>query len=196
MVDGEVIRLRQLRERALRTRALATAMNAGELSHNTALARSAHSCWRIAKLVTGVLRGHPNLNYQRDYSPFRAGYDRLNARFMAMIARCRDTSAQVFCESLWDVARELDDARALTWSAELGDTLGRAQLQLRQLLREFEAATLHEAHAHRTTLAPLKSRTASRNASRTLPRTESRARPAMDRDELNTRPAPWPYLAL
>jgi hypothetical protein len=62
---------------------------------------------------------------------------------------------------------------------------------MRQLLREFEAATLLEAHAHRTTLAPLKSR---RTASRPAPRTASR--PAMDRDESNTKPAPWPYLAL
>lgn len=189
MDNGEIIRLRQLRERALKTRALARAMESGELSLNTALARSAHSCWRIAKVVSGALRGLPNLSCQRDYSPVRAAYDRLNARFMAMIARRRDTSAQVFCEALWGVARELDDARALTWSAELSDTLGRAQLQMRQLLREFEAATLLEAHAHRTTLAPLKSR---RVASRPAPRTASR--PAMTRDE--AKPAPWPYLAL
>jgi hypothetical protein len=194
MVDGEVIRLRQLRERALRTRALATAMDTGDLSHDTALARSAQSCWRIAKVVTGALRGHPNLICQRDYSPVRAAYDRLNARFVAMIARHRGTSAQVFCEALWGVARELDDACALTWSAELGINLGRAQLQLRQLLGEFEAATLHEAHAHRVTLAPLNSRTASRTGPR--PASLSASRPAMDRDELNAKPAPWPYLAL
>jgi hypothetical protein len=167
------------------------AMESDELSLNTALARSAHSCWRIAKVVTGALRAHPNLSCQRDYSPVRAAYDGLNARFIAMTARGRNRSAQVFCEALWGVARELDDARALTWSAELGDTLGRAQLQMRQLLREFEAATLLEVHAHRITLAPLKSR---RTASRPAPRTASR--PAMDRDESNTKPAPWPYLAL
>jgi len=194
MDDGEVIRLRQLRERALKTRALARAMDSGEPSLNTALARSAHSCWRIAKVVTGVLRGLPNLSCQRDYSPVHAGYDRLNARFMAMIARRRETSAQVFCEALWGVARELDDARALTWSAELSDTLGRAQLQMRQLLREFEAATLLEARAHRVTVAPGKSRLASRTALPSAPRTASR--PAMERDESNAKPVPWPYLAL
>jgi hypothetical protein len=182
MVDGEVIRLRQLREGALKARALAMAMDTGELSLNTALARSAHSCWRIAKVVTGALRGHPNLSCQKDYSPVRAAYDRLNARFMAMLARRQGTSARAFCEALWGVARELDDARALTLSAELSDTLGRAQLQMRQLLREFEAATLLEANAHRLTTAPPKSRTA--------------ARPSASRDQPDAKPATWPYLAL
>lgn len=195
-MDGEVIRLRQLRERALKTRALAMAMDAGELSLNTALARSAHSCWRIAKVVTGALRGHPNLSWQKDYSPLRAAYDRLNARFMAVTARRRGTSAREFCEALWGVARELDDARALTWSAELSDTLGRAQLQMRQLLREFEAATLLEAHAHRMTAAPMKSQPALRteHVPRSTPHSASRL--AVGRGEPNAKPASWPYLAL
>jgi hypothetical protein len=193
-MDGEVIRLQQLRERALQTRALARAMEPGELSLNTALARSAHSCWRIAKVATGALRGHPNLRCQEDYSPVRAAYDGLNARFMALIARRRNRSAQVFCEALWGVARQLDDARALTWSAELSDTLGRAQLQMRQLLREFEAATLHETHAHSMTGAPLKSRSASRPALRTTSRLAPSA--SVGDVEPNSKPPPSPYLAL
>lgn len=189
MVDGEVIRLRQLRERALGTRALAVAMDSGELSLNTALARSAQSCWRIAKVVTGALRGHPNLSCQRDYGIGRAAYDRLNAAFMAIVARRRDTSAQVFCEQLWGVARLLDDVRALTWSGELSATLGRAQLQMRGLLREFEAATRHEARANRNPVAPQRPRTAAR-ASRNA------SHPAMGRDESAAKSANWPYLAL
>jgi hypothetical protein len=194
MVDGEVIRLRQLRERALKTRALALAMASDQLSLNTALARSAQSCWRIAKVVTGALRGHPNLSCQKGYSPLRAAYDRLNAAFMAMVARRRDTSAWVFCRELWSVARDLDDARALTWSAELSDTLGRAQLQMRGLLRELEAATLQEARADRKTFAPSNSALASGPASRVASRNSPRL--PMGRDELNAKPSHWPYLAL
>ncbi len=181
MIDGEVIRLRQLRERALKARALAMAMDSNESSRNTAWARSAQNCWRIAKVVTGLLRGHPNLNCQRDYSPLSAAYDRLNAAFMAALARRQERSARVFCEQLWGLARELDDARALTRSAQLSDALGRAQLQMRRLLREFEAAALLEAGAQR------------KNAAQNVAALKSHP---VRIGETPGKPANWPYLAL
>ncbi len=105
MIDGEVIRLRQLRERALKVRALAMAMDSNVLSRHTALARSAQNCWRIAKVVSGVLRGHPNLSYQRAYSPLSSAYDRLNAAFMAMLARPTKTAARSYSASSYGASR-------------------------------------------------------------------------------------------
>jgi hypothetical protein len=46
---------------------------------------------------------------------------------------------------LQSVARELDDARALTWSTDLSDTFGRSQAQLRRLMAEVEAGARKEA---------------------------------------------------
>jgi len=39
------------------------------------------------------------------------------------------------------------DARALTWSTDLSDALGRAQLQLRRLAEELDAGSRHEVGA-------------------------------------------------
>jgi hypothetical protein len=47
-------------------------------------------------------------------------------------------------DELQSVARELDDARALTWSTELSDTFGRSQAQLRSLMAEVEAGARQE----------------------------------------------------
>ncbi len=67
MIDIEVIRLRQLRNTALRARAIATALDAGHSGKvDSVLSRSALACWRIARVVTGKLRAHPYQSYQRD----------------------------------------------------------------------------------------------------------------------------------
>jgi hypothetical protein len=42
------------------------------------------------------------------------------------------------------VAREVDDVRALTWSPELSDALGRVQIQMRRLANELDLGTLAE----------------------------------------------------
>lgn len=42
------------------------------------------------------------------------------------------------------VARELDDARALTWSPTLSDTLGRSQKEIRALMNELAAGVFAE----------------------------------------------------
>jgi len=48
----------------------------------------------------------------------RGVYDRVSAGLLGAITRYRGRSQQSFSEELRRVARELDDARALTWSSD------------------------------------------------------------------------------
>jgi len=143
MIDTEVVRLRQLRSTALRARALAAAMESGTRG-DTVFARSAVSCWRIARTVTGRLRAHPYLSYQRDASAIAAMYYRLIARLTAIASLRRGNSLQIFSAELMRLARELDNTRALTWSADLSDTLGRLQTEIRRSLAEAGAGARKE----------------------------------------------------
>jgi hypothetical protein len=102
----------------------------------------------------------------------RAVGDRVSTALLGGIARYRGQSLQTYCAALQRVARELDDARALTWSTDLSDALGRAQTQIRGLIRELEAGT--------------RKRVGSRIV--TTPGAEMRS--AAVRDD-----AVWPYLA-
>ena len=43
------------------------------------------------------------------------------------------------------MAREVDDVRALTWSPDLSDALGRMQIQIRRLAHEFDLGAQIEA---------------------------------------------------
>jgi len=145
MIDTEVTRLRRLRNTALRARAVAAALNSDPAPRDSAFSRSAASCWRIARVVTGRLRAHPYLSYQRGPSELRGVYDRLSAGLLGAIARYRGQTQQIFAEELRRVARELDDARALTLSPDLSDTLGRSQTQIRRLIKELDVGALNEA---------------------------------------------------
>jgi hypothetical protein len=149
MIDGEVIRLRRLRAAALKTRALASAMDRHQAEPHSALSRGAQSCWRIARVATGTLRAHPYLSYQRGPSAMRAAYDHASSVIVAAIARYRGRTMQTFAAELRRFAHEVDDARALTWSAELSDTLGRSQEHIRRLLGEFDSRARQEVGSHR-----------------------------------------------
>jgi hypothetical protein len=145
MIDMEVMLLRRLRNAALRARAFAAVIDSDSNQRNSAVVRSGLSCWGIARAATGVLRGHPYLSYQQGPSELRAVYDHVCALLSAAIARARGRRLRTFSQKLRLVARELDDSRALTRSTELSDTLGRAQVKLRRLLRELDVAVLVEA---------------------------------------------------
>jgi hypothetical protein len=148
MIDSEVIRLRRLRNTALRARAIAAGMDDKPLRSSSVFSRSAQGCWRIARVATGRLRTHPHLGFQRGPSHLRALCDRVTARLLRAVARYRGQSQQIFATELQRVARELDDTRALTRCAELSDDLGRLQIQIRQLLKELDAAVRQEAGPH------------------------------------------------
>ena len=148
MIDTEVIRLRQLRNTALRARAIALALNAPHPESGSVLSRSALACWRIARVITGKLRAHPYQSYQRDAGYLRSVYDGAVAALMAVLAKYRGSRSGQYSAQLQRVAHELDDARALTWSPTLSDTLGRSQAEIRALMKEL-AADVREAAGSR-----------------------------------------------
>jgi hypothetical protein len=178
MIDtSEMIRLRRLRNTALRARAIAAALDHDPAGRRSVFSASAQICWRIARLMTGRLRTHPYLRYQRGPSEMRAVYHRVSAAFLGAIARYRGRDQQVYAGELRHVGRELDDARALTRSAELSDTLGRLQTQIRRLLEELDVGALAEAGPRRDT----------------VPRSAARVEAVQDHAESISRN--WPYLA-
>jgi hypothetical protein len=177
MIDSEVMRLRRLRDTALRVRAIAAVLDSRPARRSSLLARGGQNCWRIARVITGTLRAHPYLNYQRGPSEVRAVYDRIRASLLGGIARYRGRSLQMFCIELQCVARELDDTRALTWSADLSDALGRSQSQIRILIKELDAAARSEA------------------GSRIETETRVDARSGALQDDAGSVAGNWPYLA-
>jgi hypothetical protein len=106
---------------------------------------TAGCCWQIARVVTGRLKAHPYLSYQREPGEFSILYAEIRARLLRSAAQYNQRSFQALADELQSVARELDDARALTWSADLSDTFGRSQAQLRGLLAEVKAGARKEA---------------------------------------------------
>jgi len=185
MIDAEVARLRRLRNTALRARAVAAALNsdsAGGSARDSAFSRSAANCWSIARVITGWLRGHPYLSYQREPSELRRLYDRVSAGLLGAIARYRGRSHQAFSEELRRVARELDDARALTLSPDLSDSLGRSQMQMRRLMMEVDEGARNEGGL-RADRGP-----------RPAARLDIRA--GADRGQTGEDPGNWPYLAI
>ena len=144
MIDAEVARLRELRNVALRVRALAKGLDGNRAIENSVFTKSAVLCWNIARVATGRLRGHPYLSYQKGPSPVRSCSDRVAARAIGLLARYQGRSLNVQAAELQLLARELDDARALTWSPDLSDALGRAQMRMRRLIGELHVAAPSE----------------------------------------------------
>ncbi len=179
MIDTEVARLRRLRNTALRARALAAALDSDPARRDSVFSRGAVNCWQIARVITGLLRGHPYLSYQRGPSELRGAYDRISADLMGGIARYRGRTHQALSEELRRVARELDDARALTWSSDLSDALGRSQRQIRGLIEELDAGV----------------RSASGPRHEAPPRVDTRIAAARD-DNTGSLAGNWPYLAI
>jgi hypothetical protein len=138
MIDAEVLRLRNLRNIALRARALANSLDSDSAADHSVLARSAVTCWTIARIATGRLHAHPYLNYHKGPSQLRDLADRVIASVVALNARRQNRRLSVYAAQLQAVAREVDDVRALTWSADLSDALGRMQFQMRRLANELD----------------------------------------------------------
>jgi hypothetical protein len=133
MIDAEVSRLRSLRVAALRARALADVLADGPTAVDSVFARTAVVCWSIARLTSGRLKAHPYLNYQKGPSALREALGHLLATLTGFVARKQGKTSRVFAEQLELLARELDDVRALTWSGDLSDALGRARTHLYRL---------------------------------------------------------------
>ena len=176
MIDAEVMRLRRLRNRVLRARALAVAMGSDLPRRSSVYARGAVTCWRIACIVTGRLRAHPYVSYQRGPGALRAAHDMVSAWAGAALARHRGRTLQTYAQALQLAASELDDARALTWSGELSDAFGRLQRQLRRLIDEVESGARQQAGA-------------------ALPAAHTEGRSGMSRQDAGSLAGNWPYLA-
>jgi len=147
MIDAEVLRLRKLRNVALRARALAKILDSDSgdgPEGQSVFSKSAVICWTIARIASGRLRAHPYLSYQQARSPLRDLADGLIASLTALNARRQNRRVSICAQQLQSVAREVDDVRALTWSPELSDALGRMQIQMRRLANELDLGTLDE----------------------------------------------------
>jgi hypothetical protein len=179
MIDAEVLRLRKLRNVALRVRALARILELDSVQEQSAFARSAVICWTIARIASGRLRAHPYLSYQQGPSQLRDVADGLIASLGAFNARRQNRRWSVCAQQLQTVAREVDDVRALTWSPELSDALGRVQIQMRRLANELDLGALAETG---TAIMPRVKAVARAESSNSL-------------DEITVDNS-WPYLAI
>jgi hypothetical protein len=181
MIDTEVERLQRLRASALRLRAVARALAQTKgMAHDPLLHQGACAAWRVARMVSGRLRAHPFAKFQRD-----AGFGTLlgnavAARFAALGASSRLQAIKAFETQLKSVSRQLNDARALAWSADLSDALGRSQLEIRSLAAAAEFALFDacDSYAQHAGARPL--------TVRSVPRLRSPSPAGSD----------WPYLAL
>ena len=144
MNDAEVARLRELRNVALRVRALAKGLDQDPTVEDSVFTKSAVLCWNIARIATGRLRAHPYLRYQKGPSLVRGWSDRIGGSATALLARYQGRGLIAHAEELQLLAREVDDARALTWSPDLSDALGRVQMRMRRLVGELHAAMPRE----------------------------------------------------
>ena len=107
-------------------------------------------CWTIARIATGRLRAHPYLQYQKGLGAARQVADMLFASCSAFEAKARrNRSFDIYAVQFQALARVVDDVRALTWSPDLSDALGRIQLRVHRLANELDAA------AHTLNAAPL-----------------------------------------
>lgn len=135
MGDMEVARLRRLRGSALRVRSIARALGSARwASNDTLMSRGSCSSWRLAKIVTGHLRAHPYVRYQKDAGLGCRVCNRLLAGFLAVSSRNRTRALMEYESQLRRLLRQLDDARALTWTPHLSDGFGRSQLEIKSLL--------------------------------------------------------------
>src|SRR5258707_14837663 len=100
MIDSEVTRLRRLRNTTLRARAVAATLDSEPARRDSVFSRGAVSCWQIARIITGLLRAHPYLSYQRGPSEARGVYVRLSAGLLGGIARYRGRTHQHFSVAL------------------------------------------------------------------------------------------------
>jgi hypothetical protein len=139
MIDTEVMRLRKLRNLALRVRAVAAVLGTECTTQRRTIAMSALVSWRVARAVTGRLWAHPNLSYQKGPHRIRHMLDHAAACIIGATARHRGHASRAYAAQLQNLARELEDTRALTWDQDWSDTLGRAQRQLRGLMQQLPA---------------------------------------------------------
>ena len=188
MIDPEVARLRRLRDGALRVREIARRLGAARWGiEDPLLARGACASWRIVRVVTGKLIEHPYPRYQQGPGAGSIIGNRLAAEWIALLSRDRTSGLKAYTSELESLSRTLGDARALTWSTDFSDALGRSLGEIKTLLQTLAV----EIHGAETESVPLETR---------LPARTVRAASAVRTDGLVGELAEgfegdWPYLA-
>jgi hypothetical protein len=188
MIDPEVARLRRLRDGALRAREIARRLGTARWGmKDPLLARGACASWRLARVVAGKLIEHPYLRYQQGAGVGSLFGNRLAAGWTAWVSKDRSSGLKAYTSELQSLSRQLDDARALTWSTDFSDALGRSQSEIKTLLRTLAV----EVHGAEIDSAPVEMRPPVRT-----PRAGSAARPDGLVGELAKElEVDWPYLA-
>jgi hypothetical protein len=130
-MDAEVARLRQLRDVALRARAVARSLRWAV--PDPIIERSGAAAWRVARAVTGRLRSHPYVRYQRDATVGVVLMNAIVAGYAGWRVPSRVWALRRLAAELHGLRRELDDARVLTRAADFSDSLGRSQHELAAL---------------------------------------------------------------
>ena len=131
-MKDEISRLREMRQMALKTKAMARVLDHSS-RRDSVQARAALHCWRLARIATGRLRAQPYESYQR--APSRLIL--LHPVIAGLLAAQRGRGMGALSRQLQSLCRVLDDTRALTLSPDLSDALGRAQVYLRPLMAEI-----------------------------------------------------------
>lgn len=135
MNELEVVRLRRLRESALRSRAIASGMATYRHAHNEPLLlHGAGACWRIVRAVSGQLRAHPDVRYQADVGIAARWRHRALAALQIFGGSTPSAVHSEYLILMRQLLRQLDDARILTRSADLSDTLGRARSEINDVV--------------------------------------------------------------
>ncbi len=128
---------------ALLARTLARTLASKPYALNDALlASGAAVSWHIARAVSGRLKAHPCVNYQQDAGLVQRLCDRLFASFLVLGVKSRMGALVEYESKLCALARQLADERALTWSPDLSESLGRSQIALKALLAALARETL------------------------------------------------------
>jgi hypothetical protein len=142
MIDSEVARLRRLRAEALRVREIARQLGSARWAKDDArFARGAGAAWRIARGVSGKLNAHPYIRYQKGATVGELVRNRFAATLRSMIPKDHAAGLRSFEGELGVLRRQLEDVRALTWSTEFSDTLGRSLAELKALIAEMAVET-------------------------------------------------------
>jgi hypothetical protein len=192
MIDPEVARLRRLRDEALRVRQIARRLGAARWGNNDPLLnRGACASWRLVRVVTGKLIEHPYLRYQQGAGLGTLLGNRLAAEWIAVTRKERSQGLKTLAFELQSLSRQLDDARALTWSTDFSDALGRSRSDINSLLHALgaETETATETRATETQGVALEPRLRPARAEG-APRTDSLVGGLAQRLE-----GDWPYLA-
>jgi hypothetical protein len=142
MIDPEVARLRRLRDEALRVREIARTFESSQWAASESLLdRTACASWRIARVVSGRLRGHPYVEFQKDASAASRAGHRLHAYYLALTHKNRPQGLNVLEAHLNTLGRRLDDAIALAWSSDFSAALSRCQVEIRTLTQALACET-------------------------------------------------------